>query len=297
MINKIYAFGTSHTAGGGFEFNTNNESPNPSIYKKIVNSENHFDFSYPSILSNLTNIEVDNRAKQGYGWEKVTREIYDVINHVNFNQSESLFLIECSSFDRQEYWLNDLNDFIIINCNPNDNHKPDTISIANDYHYQTDSIRDKITELTPLFSNLLNETSNIEVIINKLQTNFLFLTNFLDNNNIKYYLTNGDIPLHPNIARFSQHDKNILQYKLYDFTNNEEIILPNWVDTVYAARLTILDESNGIIKDDHQGYSVSQTIAETIFNRMIDDKLINDIPISLNFLKNWNTTKNVIGYD
>ena len=74
MIKKIYAFGTSHTAGGGFEFNTlTNNYRNPEVYKKIIKSQNHYDFSYPNMLGKLLDIKVENRAKQGYGYEKVSR--------------------------------------------------------------------------------------------------------------------------------------------------------------------------------------------------------------------------------
>jgi len=294
MIKKIYAFGTSHSCGGGFEFNTFNSSPNPDIYKKIINSENHFDFSYPSILSKLTNIEVDNRAKQGYGYERVTRQIFDVVNDDLFDKDTSLFLIEISDWDRQEFWFNRINDYVIVNSHPMEMQDANNISIANDYHYQSYEVGNEIKNNKELFDRFIQYTSNIDNLIEKLQINFLFLVNFLENQKIKYLLTNGDVVLPINSENLTNHRDNILKYNLHDFTDNKTKIVTNWVDKVFDFKITISDESSQQVKDNHQGYSVSEYIAKTIFNKMVDLNYISMSKIDCNFLNSWKSIKNKI---
>ena len=131
MIKKIYAFGTSHTAGGGFEYNT--DRPNPSIYKRILDSENHFDYSYPSILGRMLGIDIINHAKQGFGYERVNRKILEVISDESFNKDESLFLIEVSYHDRKEWYIKDLDKYLITNFSAR---KIDELSHSTDYHYE-----------------------------------------------------------------------------------------------------------------------------------------------------------------
>lgn len=292
MIDKIYAFGTSHTAGGGFEFNTTDDKPNPNIYKKFIDSENHFDYSFPSILSRMIDIPVENHAKQGYGWERVTRKIFEVISREDFKSDSSLFLIECSSFDRQEFWNNLINDYVIVNSHPNEMHEVETISIANDYFYQSNEMSDMIHGLKPDFSKFLHTTSNVDKLIEKLQINFLFLISFLEKNNIRYYLTNGDIPLPPQLQKFTNHHNKILSYQLYDFKKKEQRTVENWVEEASFFEITITHESTQKVKDNHQGYSVSEFIAETIYNRMINDTLISGQLKEIDFVKKWNDIKN-----
>ena len=82
MIEKIYAFGTSHTAGGGFEFNVSDRyRNNPNLYKKIFDTEDHFDFSYPNILGRMINVEVVNFSQS---------EVFDVSKLNGSSNSKNL---------------------------------------------------------------------------------------------------------------------------------------------------------------------------------------------------------------
>lgn len=287
-LKKIYAFGTSHTAGGGFEFDTISDSPNPDIYKKVINSENHFDFSYPSILGNLTNLPVDNRAKQGYGYEKVTREIIDVIGSDSFDKDSSIFLIEVSNWDRQEFYYNDINDYVIINSYDETDITEDEISIAHDYHFQSRDIISKLDNSKSIFTNFLSKTFNKDISIQKLQTNFLFLINLLENNGINYYLTNGDVVLPPAYNPYLNHTDKIIKYELYNRNTNKNIKVNSWVDCVSDFGLTIIDESQNQVKDNHQGLSVSMYVANTIYNKMISDNYIKGESIHSTLKNEWN---------
>ena len=295
MIKKIYAFGTSHTAGGGFEFNTlTNNYRNPEVYKKIIKSQNHYDFSYPNMLGKLLDIKVENRAKQGYGYEKVSREIFDVLCSSDFDSKSSLFLIETSGWDRQEFWFNDINDYISINSQSSKIKDPNSISIANDYHFQDDSTTHKILESKSIFDKFIQKTSNLDYLVRKVQINFFFLINLLENQNIKYYLTNGDIPLPPDLEKYINYKNNIVNYDLYDLNKKENQSVQNWTEKVFSFGLTISEECSNKVNDNHQGLSVSKTISETIYNKMIDDGLIDREKLNINFIENWNHIKNMV---
>lgn len=298
MIEKIYAFGTSHTAGGGFEFNSiTNNSSNPNIYKKIINSENHFDFSYPAILGRLSNIEIINNAKQGYGYERVNRKIIETISSENFNKDNSLFLIEVSYWDRKEFFIDDINDYIVCNFHPNELPDNNNLSYANDYYYQshnTTKFLDKHRELLNDFFRLTY--TNYEYLQNRLQESFLHMISLLEFLGIKYYLTNGDIPINPNLLNKFNYKNKILEYKLFNFNNNSEVKIKEWTDEIFNLNLTITNESNGLFKDSHQGYSVSSCIAKTIYNKMIEDNIIEGEFIDNDFKSEWDYVKNIVGH-
>lgn len=291
-LKNIYAFGTSHTAGGGFEFNTISNTPNPNIYKKIINSENHFDFSYPSILSKIIGIDVDNRAKQGYGYEKVTREIVDVVGSGSFDKDSSIFLIEVSDWSRQEFYHNDINNYVIINGYNETDITEDELSIAHDYHFQSIDIISKLDTSKNIFANFLSKTFDLDITIQKVQTNFLFLINFLENNGINYYLTNGDIVLPPVYNPYLNHTDKILKYELYNRNTNENIKVDNWIDCISDFGLTITNESQNKVKDNHQGLSVNMYVANAIYNKMISDNYIKGEPIHSTLKNEWSFITN-----
>ena len=279
MIKKIYAFGTSHTAGGGFEYNT--DRTNPSIYKKILDSENHFDYSYPSILGRMLDIDVINHAKQGFGYERVNRKILEVISDESFNKDDSLFLIEVSYHDRKEWYIKDLDKYLITNFSPR---KIDELSHSTDYHYEDvktcEIIRDYRNTLVD-FYKLTHSDDNY--LIKQVQSSFIYMISLLNNLGIRYYLTNGSIPIEPILEHKLDYSNNIVEYKFGD------IITSNFVS---VQDILIRDESGGIVDDDHKGYSVNLTIAETIYNKLIDDTYLSKDKIEIDFLKNWNKVRN-----
>ena len=119
-IKYIHCFGTSYTAGGGFEFESINCHKNKNLlnYYGNLNEEfSQFNFSYPGQLQKLigNDIKVYNHGKNGYGNELLYRKVYEIITEPNFNNEENIFLLEFSGLGRKEFWLNEINDFIIVN--------------------------------------------------------------------------------------------------------------------------------------------------------------------------------------
>lgn len=279
MIKKIYAFGTSHTAGGGFEYNT--DRPNPSIYKRILDSENHFDYSYPSILGRMLGIDIINHAKQGFGYERVNRKILEVISDESFNKDESLFLIEVSYHDRKEWYIKDLDKYLITNFSAR---KIDELSHSTDYHYEDRKTCEIIKDYRNTLVDFYKLTHSDEnYLINQVQSSFIYMISLLNNLGIRYYLTNGSVPIEPILEHKLDYSDNIVEYKFGDIITS---------DFVSVDDILIRDESDGIVDDDHKGYSVNLTIAETIYNKLIDDNYLSKNKIEIDFIKNWNQIRN-----
>lgn len=274
MIKKIYAFGTSHTAGGGFEFDKPN-GVNPNMYNRIYNSRNHYDFSYPNILGRFLGIETINHAKQGFGYQRVNRKILETISNPSFNKDESLLLIECSNIDRHEFYYKPFEDYISMIVNPNNIQGPKNFPVAKDWNYQTKQEEEHLNIDSPRIFDFFKDITDFDDVLKKNQINLLFMINFLENSNFNYYLTNGDgdLPLSTEHRNYFNEDK-FIKYKLYDFSKNKYEDVFCWTGVCESFKLNIIDETNGIIQDKHQGMATNQHIACTIYNRMIDDGYI-----------------------
>ena len=120
-INEIHTFGTSHTQGGGFEWNDTN---NPKKLELLDKFYSHLDipkkqefFSWPGQLHQKTGVEVINHGQSGFGDEKIYRSFYKLLEDKNFYNSinKKLFIFEFAMMGRKEYFCNSINDYIILN--------------------------------------------------------------------------------------------------------------------------------------------------------------------------------------
>jgi hypothetical protein len=149
-IKNIYCFGTSFTAGGGFEWKSDHPDRSRDLrkYYSEVNIEKTQEaFSWPGrfkdILKNKNlDIQVHNFGKQGYGNQRVYRKAYDVINNPKFDASSSIFIIELSWIMRREFYFYDIDDYIIANYGflPDEKHlkrrdKITHVNLAHSYWY------------------------------------------------------------------------------------------------------------------------------------------------------------------
>ena len=78
-IKYINCFGTSYTAGGGFEFD-GDKNPLNNLYSGLETPLTQFNFSYPGQLKKILdeNVKVTNYAKNGYGNDRTFRKIYEL---------------------------------------------------------------------------------------------------------------------------------------------------------------------------------------------------------------------------
>ena len=119
-IKKIYAYGSSFTQGGGFEWEGYNKINLNNFYSKFAPEEEQtqFNYSWPGQLKKLSGgVSVINQGKSGYGLERAIRlGMEDVMTERNMRKlDKTLFLFEFPSLGRKEYYFNPIDDYIISN--------------------------------------------------------------------------------------------------------------------------------------------------------------------------------------
>lgn len=283
-IKYIHCFGTSYTAGGGFEFESINGHKNKNLlnYYGNLNEEfSQFNFSFPGQLQKLigNDIKVYNHGKNGYGNELLYRKVYEIITEPNFNNEENIFLLEFSGLGRKEFWLNEINDFIIVNyeidwqCKKYDK----LLGIANSYWYDSDEMTDILKKEHLFFDNFLKKTLKLDNFVNTISMNNEYVLSYIQKNNVKFYLM-----LEP-IIPCNDENKLLFGDGLYFTTSN------NFTEFAYKNKLLISDETDGGIDDLHNGYIANKIVAKTIYNKFIDDLLIEFPKIDID----WEYYKNV----
>ena len=266
-LKKIYCFGTSFTAGGGFEFNhLILHHVYEKYYKKTNLNLNQETFSYPGQLQNLigSDIEVINLSKNGYGNERIYRLLFDITNDKKFKKDECLFLIEFSDIGRKEYYFNPIGDYVINNYNEN----LDYFSIGHTYLHDSFDTQEIINKNTKIIKDFHKLTFNYDEKIKEIQRNNIFLITYLEFYNINYWFTNKPI-----------FDDPILYEKFYPsdelgksifFGNKNYHSMINY----FSDGLTIKDETNGEINDFHSGLVGNYNIAVSIYNKLLNENII-----------------------
>lgn len=267
-IKHIYCFGTSFTAGGGFEFNKEYNYKLIALYQNLGIPLNQNNFSWPGLMQSLvkSNIKVHNLARCGYGNERVFRKTLDVIQDNYGNVDDSLFIFEFSGLGRKEYYLTELDDYVI--CNYNFDEKTDNAKmhgVANTYFYQPDEITNIINKNENMLSEFMEKTINFKNQHIIHERNMLLFITFLEANNINY-LINGGIALNPKMGNTLPNN---FSNKLLKFKDSDGK-LGDFVRYFITHNLTLEDETRGVIKDGHCGYTGNKIISEMIYNQLID---------------------------
>jgi hypothetical protein len=263
-IKNIYCFGTSYTAGGGFEFQPGSKLNK--LYKHLGIPLTQYNFSWPGLLQSIVNdnIKVHNLAKNGYGNERLYRKTLDIIQSKFGNTTDSLFIFEFSGLSRKEYFFNEIDDYVICNYSFDDNDNALMHGIANGYFEDTDDIKEILNSNESLFKEFMQKTINFKNQHIIYERNLLMFVSFLELNNINY-LINGNIFLNPKMGKTIPNFSN----KLLEFpTDTDEI--GDLVRYFNSHNLTLTDETRGIIKDGHCGYVGNKIISEMIYNQLID---------------------------
>lgn len=277
-IKNIYCFGTSYTAGGGFEFNKEYNYKLIALYKHLEIPLNQKNFSWPGLLQKLikSNIKVHNLAKSGYGNERIYRKTLDVIEERNGKVDDCLFIFEFSGLGRKEYYFNEIDDYVICNYEFDETDIAKIQGIANTYFYQSDDITNIINNNENIFSEFIKKTISFKNQVKIYQRNLMLFINFLELNNINY-LINGSISFNPKMD--SMISKNYLN-KIMQFKDKNNK-LGDFVKYFNSYNLTLEDETKGIVKDGHCGYVGNKIISEMIFNHLIDFGYIHSEKVEL----------------
>jgi len=286
-LRNIHTFGTSHTEGGGFEFDEHFKLKQ--IYNGVEQPTTQFNFSWPGQLQKIldNNIHVNNHAKSGYGNERLYRKVMEVVTSSNFDINCDILLLELSELGRKEYYHNDIGDYVINNYNFND----DThFSFANTYY--KDKYKKEVIGIlgrdNQLFFDFYKKTLNVDIQIKSLQQNLIFLINFLNNNRIKWYLLTNRPTLSPLQEKYVEYESNLVDYYFPKFNSNGGYELRHYTNFILASELNnlnISDETHNHSSDGHQGLFANKIVAKTIYNRFIDDGLISNNKISINYLE------------
>lgn len=300
-IKYIHCFGTSHTAGGGFEFDSKVEDK--LNLKKIYNNSNEkltqFNFSWPGQLQNLLDnkIKVYNYAKSGFGNELIYRKTFDIVSDNTFNSSENLFIFEFSHIGRKEYYLNEIQDYIIVNYDNLENMKNDGdyhFELGREYYYDSSKLINILNKFKTSLISFFKQTKNESEILKEIDRNNAFFYSFLKQFKINFlflvppfgtYLLDNNL-IEKLFPRFKE-------YEIPIFVGSKKY--NNFHDFMYETmpEFTISKETNYRIKDGHLGLRGNKIVAFNVFNNLIEKKYILSETLSIDKINNL-TIKNVI---
>jgi hypothetical protein len=272
-IKYINCFGTSFTAGGGFEFD-GHKNPRNNLYEGLENPLTQFNFSYPGQLKKILNkdIKVINYAKNGYGNDRTFRQIYQIVNTPDFNKDEHIFIIEYAGLGRTEYWFNPIQDYIVLNYwfDWDTGKLKDEVNLANSYGYETFEVENNLKNYKSMFLEFFQHTLDLQKEHKLLFQNIEFFSSYLKLHQLNYFYV-SDV-FEGNIGKnfiFGDGDyfKKSNDFNQFSAYNN----------------LSIKCETDGIDGDLHNGYVSNKIVAMTIYNTLIDLGLINLEKIDINW--------------
>lgn len=256
-VKKIYCFGTSFSAGGGFHFDIE-KIYLPKAYGNLDEEMTQSNFSWPGQLQKLLpNVEVVNLAKCGYGNERIYRLAYDLSISPDFNKDETLFLIESSWTGRKEYFSHKLNDFMILNYQTND----EIHGYARAYHQTEEKSNEDIKQLPDwnFFKDLFETTFNEKVTEDLLRNNMTTFLSSLKNRGISYLFLEPPYFVYP-----QYQDELVKPYVIDRFPDTH--VYNHWEEK----NGTIRKETNNYIPDGHFGLVTNKLIASLIHDECID---------------------------
>jgi len=287
-VKYINCFGTSYTAGGGFEFESTRFSRRnflKNYYKISEEEQTQFNFSWPGRLQKMiksnflgSNIEVRNYAKQGYGNELLYRKFYDIFNREDFNKDEHIFLFEISDLGRKEFWSNEFNNYVILNYEVDwdDESLKKCNGLAKNWHYDSMSEFKKLEKMEIDFYNFFSKTFNLRKTVELMERNFLFFVSFLTQNKINYYFTSP--------ANFV--DVNLFNDKFMKFGDGIFMKSSNsFLEFCDLNKLQITDETPDDYIDGHCGFVGNDIVGKEVYNFLIDKNEINLEKVNIDYEK------------
>ena len=284
-IKYIHCFGTSYTAGGGFEF----ESRHPNVRRDLIQVYGRCDeqltqsnFSWPGQLQNLIGDFpfVLNHGKQGYGNDRTFRLVYELINKPDFKKEENLLILEFAGLGRQDFFFKEVGDFVICNyqmINDENEYYPffKYVGAAKSYGYDTDEITKKIDEYESFFNTYIDKFIDFDVEQTKLVQQTDFFLSYLEKMGISFLFSM------PPILNYRYDISKEIEFgdgKKFKKTNN-------FVQFTDDNNLRIIDETKEKYSDGHCGLKANKIISHCIYNKLVNDNYItnNTIPIDWDF--------------
>jgi hypothetical protein len=271
-IKHIYCLGSSFTAGGGFEFDSEFriivDKKRYDLYKSLNEEMTLYNFSWPGQLQKLIgdNVKVHNIAKQGYGNDRTERLLYDIVNDFDFKKDETLFLIELTALGRDEWFCNEFDDYIICNYMVKNDKEFEFGGIAKDYFYQSIEEQKKLDKHNEFFKKIVTEFKNVKNEADRLDRNINFFISYLEHNKINYLLSSPP----PDTLQYYDKSKRILFGDGLYFKNSF-----SFVEFFHENKLSITHETYGTQVDGHGGFKSNKLSANIIYNELVKKNLIN----------------------
>lgn len=282
-IKYINCFGSSYTAGGGFEFESVHFERRQRINKVYRNFDSkektQFNFSWPGQLQKIlkgSNIKVKNFGKQGYGNQRTFRKCYDLINSFGFNKDEHIFLIEFTDLGREEFFCKELNDYVICNYSIED---PNLSSCAKSYYYDDVEERKTADIFYDRFMNFFPPTFEMRNKVNQLNRELEFFISYLLYNKINWIITStGNLSLWDIKKKFKEKEISF---------GDGNYFSKNTCFHSFATlnKLTISHESNRIHDDFHCGYIANEIISKTIYNFLCNNGHVDGKELDIDYKK------------
>lgn len=282
MISEINTFGTSFTKGGGFEFWENSKLYEFYTDEKYNIPKTQFSFSWPGQLQkifedNNLKIKVNNFAKSGYGHELLIRKAFDIISSNIYRLPTQLFIFEFGAMGRKEYYHNELG-YIITNYHFQTDKEDltfvvdDTVTsektithgIAKTWFEDSEKIINKLDNELEQFNNFNELTINFKTELEKMGRDIINFLAFCDKLNVNYMISSA-----PFIPPKYHH--------LFPIRNSKKIIYQKTDDIasfISNNKLRIVDETGGLINDNHAGYHGNNLIANIIYNKIIKENTL-----------------------
>ena len=270
-MKEIYCFGTSQTAGGGYEFDAETKWLWPKDYWFIEyeGEQTQSNFSYPGRLQSISNeYKVFNLSKSGHGNDRSIRKAYDVIkSKTNEELKNVCFLLEYAYVGRKEVFLKNLDKYAICNYRYLDDEvdKVELLGLGIDYFYDDENTEKLLRMNRDSIQDYLSKTMKYDVEMEKLQREFSIFLLFLENMGVKFLLV-SDGPY----FRDNHFEKNAIVWdKLTPYEGDPF--------STHAEEETITAETNGEILDNHNNYTTNNWISKVVYNRLIDDKFLHNL--------------------
>ena len=306
-LDTIYTFGTSCTAGGGFEFNCDYKLNDlrgnitkkrrgefiRSIYTETPYTQNQY--SWPGQLEKLLkeknkNIKVVNISKQGYGNERIYRKFFDLLKNGEIkNKDRCFFIFEFSDLSRKEFWHSPSKNHIIMNYLADDD-KPQDCTIAKSYFYDKQSDRKIYNKDYWIFKKYREDFIEVDNESKDVSRNLLLFLEFLKFNDFKFGISSMPELIHPQYYDLiMEYDNLTLNFGFDDGKKYKSF--HRFQD---LEKLTISHETSGAYRDMHGSLFSNKIIAKNVFNQLIDKKYLDDeiipIPKIINFKENLKNT-------
>jgi hypothetical protein len=291
-IKYLHFFGTSYTAGGGYEFTTPSKLKKDKLFKcygDVDEELTRYNFSYPGQVDKLlksrnSNIKVINHSKSGFGNESLYRKTLDIVFEDGFNKDEHLFLYEFSLLGRKEVYSRTIGDYVVINYKHLFNEGEDNIckiyGLGHNYLEDGQEKIDILDRLHQEFNPFIEETVNAEKMEILAAHNNIMFINFLQNNNLNYVYSQapwfGDGKYFKNKIKSFFNDVSTREETLRFTLEGHEDIEEGFVYFFHNTQLQIAKETRGIIEDGHMSLYGSRIVAQQTLNQLIDRGFINE---------------------